>query len=81
MTKNMGIFDRGLRAFIVAPVAILVGFLLGAGTVGGIVLFVVAGLMLATAGTGFCPTYMVLGISTVPRGLHRVGHGIRHGHA
>jgi len=77
----MGGFDRGLRAFVVVPVAIVVGFILGAGTVGGIILFVVAGIMLATAATGFCPTYTVLGISTVPRGLHRVGHGIRHGHA
>ena len=81
MTRNMGGFDRGLRAFIVAPVAMVLGFLLGAGTVWGIVLFVVAGIMLATGTTGFCPTYTVLGISTDPRGVHRVGHGIRHGHA
>ncbi|HEU5064681.1 MAG TPA: DUF2892 domain-containing protein [Gaiellaceae bacterium] len=44
----------------------VVGFLLGAGTVWGIVLFVVAGIMLATATTGFCATYTVLGISTDP---------------
>jgi hypothetical protein len=81
MTQNMGKLDRALRAFVVAPVAIVAGFLLGAGTVGGIILFVVAGIMLATAGSGYCPTYTVLGISTDPRGLHRVGHGIRHGHA
>jgi hypothetical protein len=37
--------------------------------------------MLATAATGFCPTYVALGISTDPNGLHRVGHGFRHGHA
>lgn len=81
MTRNMGKLDRGLRAFIIAPVAIVVGFLFGPGTVGGIILFVIAALMLATAGSGYCPTYTVLGISTDPRGLHRVGHGIRHGHA
>ena len=81
MTQNMGKVDRGLRAFTVAPVAVAGGLLLGAGTLAGIVLFVVAGIMLATATTGFCPTYTVLGISTDPRGLHRVGHGIRHGHA
>jgi hypothetical protein len=81
MTQNMGKLDRGLRAFIVAPVAIVLGLLLGAGTVGGIILFVVAGIMLATSSTGFCPTYTIFGISTDPRGLHRVGHGIRHGHA
>jgi hypothetical protein len=77
----MGILDRGLRAFVVAPVAIVVAFLLGAGTVAGVILFVVAGIMLATAVTAFCPTYTVVGISTRPRGLHRVGHRVRGGHA
>lgn len=81
MTRNMGRLDRGLRAFLVAPVAIVVGLIVGAGTVGGIVLFVVAGIMIATAGSGYCLTYTVLGISTDAGGLHRVGHGIRHGHA
>jgi len=81
MTKNMGAFDRGLRAFGVVPGAIVVAFILGAGTVGGVILFVVAGIMLTTAVTGYCPTYTVLGISTRPRGLHRVGHGIRQSHA
>ncbi len=81
MTPNMGILDRGLRVFVVAPVAIVVALLLGAGTVAGVILFVVAGIMLATAVTAFCPTYTVVGISTRPRGLHRVGHGLRHGHA
>ena len=81
MTPNMGVLDRGRRAFVVAPVAIVVAFLLGAGTVAGVILFVVAGIMLATAVTAFCPTYTIVGISTRPRGLHRVGHGLRHGHA
>lgn len=81
MTPNMGILDCGLRAFVVAPVAIAVAFLLGADTVAGVILFVVAGIMLATAVTAFCPTYTIVGISTRPRGLHRVGHGLRHGHA
>ena len=80
MTRNMGASDRGLRAFVVAPAAIVVALILGAGTVGGVVLFVVAGIMLATALTGFCPTYTVIGISTDPR-LHRVGHRLRGGHA
>ena len=80
MTRNMGKFDRGLRAFIVAPAAIVVAFLVGAGTVIGIVLFVVAGIMLTTAATAFCPTYSVIGISTRPHGLHRVGHHLRAGH-
>jgi hypothetical protein len=80
MIRNMGMLDRGARAFVVAPAAIAVAFILGAGTVAGIVLFVVAGILLATAATAYCPNYSLLGISTEPR-LHRVGHGIRHGHA
>jgi Protein of unknown function (DUF2892) len=80
MTRNMGALDRGLRAFVVAPAAIVVGLLLGAGTVVGIILFVVAGIMLASAVTAVCPTYIVVGISTDPR-LRRVGHRLRGGHA
>ena len=80
MTRNMGIVDRGLRAFVVAPTAIVVAFVLGAGTLGGVILFVVAGIMLTTAVTAFCPTYTAVGISTDPR-LHRVGHRLRGGHA
>jgi hypothetical protein len=81
MPRNMGVFDRGLRAFAVAPVAIAAALILGAGTLGGIILFVVAGIMLASAATGFCPTYTVVGISTHPHGLHRVGHHLHGGHA
>lgn len=81
MIRNMGTVDRGVRAFVVAPLAIVLAVVLGASTVGGIILFVVAGIMLATAATGFCPTYVALGVSTDPNGLHRVGHGFRHGHA
>lgn len=79
MTRNMGAFDRGLRAFVVAPVAIVVALLVGAGTVFGVILFVVAGIMLTTAVTAFCPTYILIGIST-RAGLHRVGHGLHPGH-
>ena len=81
MTRNMGALDRGVRVFVVAPVAIVVALVLGAGTVGGIILFAIAGIMLASSAAGFCPTYTLVGISTHPRGLHRVSHGIRHGHA
>ena len=80
MTRNMGTLDRAIRAFVVAPAAIVVAFVVGAGTVGGVILFVVAAIMLATASTGFCPNYMLIGVSTDPR-LHRVGHHLRGGHA
>lgn len=81
MSRNMGTFDRGLRVFAVVPAAIVVAFLIGAGTVIGIVLFAFAGLMLATAATGFCPTYTLLGVSTHPHGFHRVRHDLHAGHA
>ena len=80
MTQNMGTFDRVLRAFVVAPVAIVVASILGAGTLGGVILFVIAGIMLATSATGYCPNYSIFGISTDPR-LHRVGHRLRGRHA
>jgi hypothetical protein len=80
MIRNMGMLDRALRAFVVAPLAIVLALIVGAGTVAGVILFIVAGIMLATAATGFCPNYVWLGISTDPH-LHRVGRSIRHGHA
>ena len=79
MTPNMGIIDRGLRAFVVAPAAIVLAVVVDVGTLGGVALLVVAGIMLVTAFTGVCPTYTVIGISTEPR-PHRVGHHLRGGH-
>ena len=81
MIRNVGTVDRVLRVFVVAPVAVIAAFFVGAGTIVGVVLFVVAAIMLGSAATAFCPTYVVLGISTRPRGLHRVGHHLRAGHA
>ena len=80
MTQNMGVLDRALRALIVAPVAIVVALIVGAGSIAGLIPFVVAGIMIATGVVGFCPTYTLLGIST-DHGLHRAGHTLRHGHA
>ena len=80
MTRNMGALDRSLRAFVVAPVAIVVAVLVGVGAVAGVILLVVAGIMLATAPTGGCPTYTLIGIWTRPRGVHSVGGGIRRAH-
>lgn len=80
MNKNMGTFDRALRAFVVTPVAIVVALVIGAATVGGVVLLVVAGIMLVTSVSGYCPTYTLIGIST-RGGLHRVGRHLRGQHA
>ena len=55
MSRNMSNLDRGLRSFVVAPVAIVIAVLIGAGSIGGIVLFALAAIMLATSAVGFCP--------------------------
>lgn len=62
MTQNMGPIDRAARvvvAFAVAPLSLS----LGVGTVIGIVLLVVAGVLLVTATVGFCPLYGLFHIS------------------
>lgn len=64
MKRNVGTVDRLVRALIVAPVLIVVGFVLGVGSLFGILAFVVAGVMLATAALGFCPGYVPFGLST-----------------
>ncbi|MCL4422697.1 MAG: DUF2892 domain-containing protein [Actinobacteria bacterium] len=64
ITKNVGTADRLLRTFVVTPAAIAGALVLGAGSAGGIVLWVVAGVMLATAASGYCPAFAVFGIDT-----------------
>lgn len=64
MKRNMGVVDRLVRAFVAAPTLIVVGFVLGVGSLFGILAFVVAGVMLATAALGFCPGYIPFGLST-----------------
>jgi hypothetical protein len=69
MTTNEGTVDRSIRALL-GVVAAVGAALVGLGSVPGIVLLVVAGILLVTAAVGFCPLYRVLGISTcrVPAG-------------
>ena len=69
--KNMGSLDRALRAFVIAPVALGAAVALGASSIGGIVLFVVAGVALTTGATGICPSYVLFGIDTRGRGRAR----------
>lgn len=69
MTTNEAPVDRAIRV-VLALAAVAGAFALGIGTVLGVVLLVVAGVLVVTAATGFCPLYRVLGISTcrVPAG-------------
>lgn len=64
LIKNMGSVDRALRAFVIAPVAIVAAFALGASSIVAIVLFLVAGVALVTGATGICPSYVPFGIDT-----------------
>lgn len=72
MSKNMNLLDRRLRALLVAPVAIVIGVVVGPGAVGSIVLYAVAAVMLATSAVGYCPLYSVLHIGT--RGRPPLAH-------
>jgi hypothetical protein len=71
LIKNMGSLDRALRAFVVAPVAILAAFALGATSIGGIVLLVLAAIALITGASGTCPSYVPFGIDTHGHGRVR----------
>ena len=64
MKVNMGILDRRVRGFVVAPLALIVALLAGAGSIAGIVLLVVAGIMALTAATGFCALYSLFHLDT-----------------
>lgn len=66
MFRNMGTLDRVIRALFVAPVAVVAAFIAGPLSVSGIILLAFAGVMLLTAGIGFCPLYAPFGIRTCP---------------
>lgn len=63
MRTNVGNTDRVIR-LVLAAVAAVLGLVVGAGSVLGILFFVVAAIMLGTAAVGFCPIYGVLGLSS-----------------
>ncbi len=64
MNKNMGTTDRLVRAVLVAPVLLVLAFLVGWTTVAGVIATVLALVMLATAAVGFCPLYVPLHLHT-----------------
>lgn len=66
MKINIGSADRKLRAFVVAPVLIVAGLLVGPAGWLAIVLYVLAGVMLATSAVSFCPLYALFGLRTRP---------------
>src|ERR1035437_1419856 len=66
MKINIGSADRKLRAFVVAPVLIVAGLLVGPARWIGIVLYALAGVMLVSSAVSFCRLYALLGLRTVP---------------
>ncbi len=72
MSKNMNTLDRRVRALLVAPVMIVLGILIGPGSIGAIVLYALAAIMLATSATGLCPLYSLLHWSS--RGRQSLTH-------
>jgi hypothetical protein len=72
MRVNMGLIDRRVRAFVVAPVTIVVAVVVGVGSVAGIVLLALAAVMLATSAVGVCPLYKPFKIDT--RSHHKSAH-------
>lgn len=64
MKVNLANAERLIRAFVVAPAAIVLAFVLGPGSVAGVVLFAVAAIMLATAALSSCPLWALLRINT-----------------
>jgi hypothetical protein len=68
MTRNMGPADRIIRAFVVAPVLLVVAAVVGFATVLGVVLVVLSAVMLGTAAVAYCPIYAALHLHTDHRG-------------
>jgi hypothetical protein len=63
MTKNMSTKDRTIR-IVGAVIAAVLAFIVGPGSLLGIVLLVVAVIAAGTAATGFCLLYRLFGTST-----------------
>jgi len=63
VAKNMGPVDQITRG-VVAVVLVIAAVVAGFGTVGGVIALVLAGVLLATATTSFCPLYRALHLNT-----------------
>ncbi|ACU53960.1 hypothetical protein Afer_1022 [Acidimicrobium ferrooxidans DSM 10331] len=64
MRRNMGIWDRALRIVVATPVFWALGVMVGNGSVGSVVLYALAAIMLITGLTGYCPLYRLFGDRT-----------------
>lgn len=79
MKRNMGNLDRRIRAFVVAPILVVLALaVFGAGSVAGVIALVLAAVMLATSAVGSCPLYAPLGLSTCERSSDRARAAVQH---
>ncbi|HZC99642.1 MAG TPA: DUF2892 domain-containing protein [Actinomycetes bacterium] len=72
MKRNLGTIDRWVRLGLAALGWWLAAWI-GYATVGGVLVLVAAGILVATAAVGLCPLYALLSIST-RGGFHRPAH-------
>lgn len=66
MKQNMGNTDRIVRIAL-AVLLTIAAWMVGFGSIGGIVLLVLAVVMLVTSVVAFCPLYLPFGFSTKGR--------------
>jgi hypothetical protein len=64
MPRNLGTVDRVVRAVLIAPMLLVLGAVVGAGTAVGLVLLAFALVMVATSAVGYCPLYAAIRVST-----------------
>lgn len=74
MVRNVGTADRMIR-LVIGALALLLSWWVGFGSLGGLLLLVVAGVGLVTGAVGFCPTYLLFRISTNPT-FHRTSKSV-----
>lgn len=72
MNHNLGTTDRAVRTFVVAPVLVVVGVLVGPAAALSWVAYALAGVMVATSAVRWCPLYSLFGVSTCRRPVDRV---------
>lgn len=75
MNKNMGPADRKLRLFLLAPLLVAAGVLVGPTGWVALVLYVLAAVMVATSAAGSCPLYSMFGFRTCPLPQSRTSDG------
>jgi hypothetical protein len=67
MTPNMGLTDRKVRSFIIAPLLVILAIVFNSITWLMVVLLVLAVVMWATSAIKTCPLYMPFKFSTIKK--------------